>query len=224
MTKAKKNAQKWDKKIEKVLTEMSKTTVKTTSEEKWNTHITTYIKNYEVLWNHYTKTKWNRQRFGVYIKKNKCLDTFFASMKQENEPKPFIAYGAAKFGPNGKGELSAPTTFLSKRCSNFYTVGFVDEYNTTKMCNCCGKELQSLYKEKDGKFLTVRGLKWCGSTTNSKLVNRDKNAALNILLCYLSGDKNRPQSLTRKPLKGGKSVKASCGQIKTNPQNLASGY
>jgi hypothetical protein len=198
MTKAKKESQKWNKKIEKVLTEMSETSVKTVSGENWDTFITTYIKHYNTLWDHYTKNKWNRQRFGVYIKKNKCLDTFFASMRLKNEPKPIIAYGAAKFNPSNKNELSAPTTFLSKKCGKFYCTKMIDEFNTSKMCSNCGKKLDSTFRIVNGKCLEVRGLKWCSSTTCSKFVNRDQNAALNILKCFLAGNR-RPHSLTRNP-------------------------
>jgi hypothetical protein len=198
MTKATKQSQKWNRKIEDILTKMSITSVKTTSEGNWNTFIKTYTKYYNKLWNHYTQNKWNRQRFGVYIKKNKCLDTFFASMRQNNEPKPIIAYGAAKFNPSNKNELSAPTTFLSKKCSKFYQIKMIDEYNTTKMCSNCGSKLESTFRMINGKCLEVRGLKWCSSTTCSKFVNRDHNAALNILKCFLGG-KHRPHSLTRNP-------------------------
>jgi hypothetical protein len=41
---------------------------------------------------------------------------------------------------------------------------------------------------------TVRGLLWCGGAVNA-FVDRDKNAALNILRCATS--KKRPRVLTR---------------------------
>ena len=62
-----------------------------------------------------------------YMGKNSVLDKFFSSMGRAT-----IAYGAAKFNPTSKNELSAPTTYLSKKCSQHNPVKFVDEFNTTK--------------------------------------------------------------------------------------------
>ena len=57
------------------------------------------------------------------------------------EVKPVIAYGAAKFNPNGKNELSAPTTELSRTCSNHFPVAMVDEFLTSQVCPCCDTKL-----------------------------------------------------------------------------------
>ncbi len=43
----------------------------------------------------------------------------------------------------------------------------------------------------DGKY--VRGLKECQSTNCPKFLNRDLNAALNILTCFEAGPDNRPE-------------------------------
>ena len=106
-------------------------------------------------------------------------------MKRKGEDKPVIAYGAAKFNPTGKHELSSPTSALSKRCSEHYSIVFVDEFRTTKCCNKCGNELKEMKRE--GR--EIRGLRCCRSSNclKSHLVSRDLNAALNILTCYLSG-------------------------------------
>ncbi len=49
---------------------------------------------------------------------------------------------------------------------------------------------------KNGKLVAVRGLSWCRSTnTEDKFVNRDLNAAINILRCATLP--KRPESLTR---------------------------
>ena len=66
-----------------------------------------------------------------------------------------FAYGAAKFNPSSKNELSATTTYVSKRCGKQFPTLFVDEYNTTKVCHCCD-EIRTGDQ--------VRGLRWCCST------------------------------------------------------------
>ena len=40
---------------------------------------------------------------------------------------------------------TAPTTFLSKRCAQFYETEMIDEYNTSKMCCNCGCELTKFF-------------------------------------------------------------------------------
>ena len=115
--------------------------------------------------------------------------------------KPVIAYGAAKFNPNAKNELSAPTTALSKKCAQFYSTIMVDEFRTTRICCGCDYQLHPVgYKEigSDGSltYREIRGLRWCSSTNCRKFKNRDMNAALNILRCFKEGEK-RPKSLDR---------------------------
>ena len=138
----------------------------------------------------------------MYGLKRKTLDRFFQTM--EGDIKPVIAYGAAKFNPNGKNELSAPTTFLSKRCSKHFSTILIDEYNTTKVCSCCDEKLLPVVKE----GLEIRGLRWCGSTKCRTFLNRDLNAALNILRCFES-QTCRPLHLSRNSgkVKGGTTLK-----------------
>ena len=115
------------------------------------------------------------------------------------EKKPVIAFGAAKFNPNGKNELSAPTTFVSKTCARFFHTTMVDEYNTSKVCPCCDSRIKKVVKKlEDGSIREVRGLRRCGSTVCSQVSfkNRDMIGARNIRRCFLSTD--RPNSLSRK--------------------------
>lgn len=93
------------------------------------------------------------------------------------EKKPVIAFGAAKFNPNGKNELSAPTTFVSKTCARFFYTKMVDEYNTSKICPCCNSRIQKVIKKlEDGSIREVRGLRRCCSTVCSQVSfkNRDR--------------------------------------------------
>ena len=68
----------------------------------------------------------------------------------------------------------------------------INEYNTSQMCNNCHLRLRSV--KINGKIL--RGLKYCDNEEcKLKYVNRDYNAALNIMQCYQSRD-NRPVCFT----------------------------
>ena len=154
---------KWEKDIEQEELKFQEKSIKTTSEEDWKIFIKNYISVYDSLWDEKTKKKWSRENFRVYCLRCKTLDKFFHKMV--GKEKPVIAFGAAKFNPTGKHELSAPTTSISKRCSKFFKTCMVDEYNTTKICNRCHKQLHIV--KSSGTGFEVRGLRW--SATEGRL-------------------------------------------------------
>ena len=190
MKTANRKAAKWEADIAEAELIFRQTSPKTIQEETWDKFLADYVSVYPTLWDAKTAKKWGRERFRVYCLKRKTLDTFFQTMN--GEVKPVIAYGAAKFNPTSKNELSAPTTYVSKRCAKHFPTLFVDEYNTTKVCHCCDERLCPVMKD----AREVRGLRWCCSTKCRTFLNRDMNAALNILRCFKSGT-NRPYSLAR---------------------------
>lgn len=181
---------KWEKDIESEELIFRQHSLKTTNESEWDAFLTDYKTVYNALWECKTQKKWSRERFRVYCLRHKTLDKFFQTMN--GSEKPIIAYGAAKFNPNNKNELSAPTTYLSKRCAIHFPTVFVDEYNTTKVCNCCDSKLCPVIIDGQER----RGLRWCCSTNCRTFQNRDLNAALNILRCFKSATA-RPYSLCR---------------------------
>jgi hypothetical protein len=201
-TKNKRKNERWNKEISNILEEWNKTSPKTIHVSTFEEHLKNLLKVAPSLWSHYTKHRCALVRMDHYIHKRKTLDRFFSSMKEKGEDTPVIAYGAAKFNPTSKNELSSPTTALSKRCSEHYSMIFIDEFRTTKCCHRCGDELKGMKRE--GR--EIRGLRCCRSSNclKAQLVSRDLNAALNILACYHAGT-NRPKHLCRKhssPIEG----------------------
>lgn len=201
MKEAKKNTAKWEKTIKAEEDLFAQVSLRTTNEDHWRQFLSNYLLVYNRLWGLKTKRKWGQQRFRTYRLRRRCLDKFFASMKGKDQPTPVIAYGSAKFNPNSKNELSAPTTSLSKKCGTFYPTIMVDEFRTTKICYNCDCQLHPVGYNKKGEdgsvsYREIRGLRWCSSTKCRKFKNRDMNAALNILRCYLAGEQ-RPKGLGR---------------------------
>lgn len=194
-TQNKRRNERWNKEIEGLLEDLSKTSPRTTQVSVMEEHLRVLLRVAPYLWSHYTKHRCALVRMDNYIHKRKTLDRFFASMQSKGEEKPVIAYGAAKFNPTAKNELSSPTSALSKRCAEHYPIVFVDEFRTTKCCHGCGCELKGV--KRNG--YEVRGLRCCSSSNclKTRLVSRDLNAALNILACYRAGT-NRPKHLCRK--------------------------
>ncbi len=73
---------------------------------------------------------------------------------------PVIAYGAAKFAPSAKNELSGPTTSTFQRCIKHFRVVLVDEQMTSQVCHRYDQITCPVMN--DGH--EISGLRWCRST------------------------------------------------------------
>ena len=269
MNRAKKRTQKWENDIADAEEIFRQHSPKTSNGKLWDLYLKDHISVYDELWNAKLSKKWGREHFRVYRSKQKLSDGFFNYMKEDGPVR--IGYGSAGFASSEKGELAVPTTAIARKCVQHFRTEFIDEYNTTKMCNKCGeclckvvheqtkgepkkkkkhrkkkqkskrngkkkgrkdkqeegkgkekeskdeqeeskgkekerKEKESKGKENENKdkqeegeekeIREIRGLRWCCSTKCRTFLNRDLNAALNILKCYKSG-KERPNYLSR---------------------------
>ena len=94
-----------------------------------------------------------------------------------------------------KNEISVSTSSAFKECRYRFRTLIIDEFRTTSVHYEDDSILQKVCRK--GTNTQVRGLLCCNSTIKSKFVNRDKNAALNILRC--ADVSNRPVALTRVP-------------------------
>jgi hypothetical protein len=188
MTKARKRNAKWQKQIEREEKIFSTTSPKTSDPNVFDEFLRDYISVYHILWPHKTQAKYSRERFRCYTLKRKTLDLFFNNFsKDKSLPKPYIAYGGAKFSATSRNEISAPTSSMLTRCRNKFPTKIVDEFRTTKVCFDC-ESVMSPIRE-------VRGMTRCCSNEcrHASYKNRDCNAALNIAKCFYS----RPQILSR---------------------------
>jgi hypothetical protein len=152
------------------------------------------------LWEHHCQRKYSRLKFKQYILKNRCVDSLFASWTPKGAEKPRIAWGDGSFAPTGKGEQAVPCKEFYRRCKRYYNTVLVNEFRTSKLCNCCHQPLEDVYEVKKPKIddekkeesevlkkqraYPIRGLKQCRSTGCPKYVNRDKNASKNQLSLY----------------------------------------
>lgn len=163
------------------------------------------MKVFPSVWSHFTDRKWAAQRLVLYGGKKRAMARFWNKvLGKECERVPTVlAYGAAKFAPGGKGEVSVPTTsaFRVAKRQRMLRVMPEDEFRSTRMDYKTESVLDQVQIE--GQEKPLRGLLWCGSTiTNKKqgsIVSRDVNAALNILKCARSIQ--RPLVMDRKKSK-----------------------
>ena len=191
-TKANKRKDKWNKSIQPALDDLSKHTMKGTSTSSLVGYLTAIQKHYDTIWEEYLRRRWGRQRFATYGGKQRTVQKFLESLNDGSGRRIVLAYGDAGFSSNGVGELSVPTCGLVKACAKKYNIQMIDEFRTSQIHHY---ENVKLAKVKQNGF-NVRGLLWCSSTKGCKFVNRDVNAALNMLRCY-HGDQERPLALQR---------------------------
>jgi len=196
MTKQNKRVKNWMKNIEAEERIFSKISTKTVSLQQWDNHLSDYVSVYDKLWSGKTGKKWGQSRFRVYSQKRKTLDNFFQTMNNSNKL-PVIAFGAAKFNPNAKNEISAPTCTISKRCKTHFKTVMVDEFYTSQVCCDCNSKLSPINKIVDGCVRQVRGLRHCSSVNCSGVSFKDRDlvGALNIRRCVC--EKTRPNCLSR---------------------------
>jgi hypothetical protein len=172
---AKRRVYLWSIPLRGIYTSLSKGSMRSTDEGRRYHYRQVIIRNYDRLWTSHTNIKRRKEHMACYAGKRSVLDKFFSRLIRSG-PTPQIAYGAATFSPSGKGELSAPVKSVFSACCRFSSPTLVNEHLSTKVHSACTKRMHPVTK--------IRGLYWC--PTCNKLVNRDRNADLNILRIFLS--------------------------------------
>jgi hypothetical protein len=202
MFKSRERTERWSSHIKDNLVALSKVSSKGLSLKTYNEYLEVFLDNYDILWEEYSKRRWANQRLRLYGGKKRCFSNFWNEVlgKENEREQAVIAFGSAKFASGGKGEVSVPTSRAFKECTKQKNlqVAVVDEFRTSKICHKTQTLLQ-LVKVQDAEQ-PLRGLLWCCSTNNVKqgfFVNRDVNAALNIL----KNATNRLEIFKRKPTK-----------------------
>lgn len=171
----------WEQKMKPINEEMSEFSLRSANAVKCEGYRNVYFKWYFDIWRSRLALNRARESLNVFFKKRKVLDQFFAKMRGPKDlPKPKIAYGAASIRPHAHGEMSVPVKYVLKVCKKFYDTTMVNEYLTTKTHEVCGSRMHPVRNEGEPANHWIRGLYWC--QTCRKFVNRDRNAALNILL------------------------------------------
>jgi hypothetical protein len=165
----------------------------------------------EACWANRSKPRISRAAFGVWSRSTALLDAFWASVRRgrardgtlHKESCTLLGYGAGwgftGGGPHRRVRVSADKVFGAAR------VITVDEFNTTKSCHVCGDELQGVldrtknFKRGAPAGAVDRGLKRCARRSCSSFLDRDVNAALNMLKALLADLRSgeRPTHLRR---------------------------
>jgi hypothetical protein len=198
MIDAKRHTEKWNSDIKVSLVALSTVSSKGASLQSFQAYMAVLMQHAEELWLEYMRPRWARQRLRLYGGKKRCFANYFNRLEETSGGRrTVIAYGAAKFAPCAPGRLAAPTTTAYKECSYRFPTVLIDEFRTTQINHETGAAMDKVVRIDTGA--AVRGLLWCSSTnpTGGKFVNRDQNAAINMLRCLALP--TRPVELCRRP-------------------------
>jgi hypothetical protein len=183
------------------------TTCLTAQAREWSTLRAEYISNDE-------RRLWNMK---LFRRKRSVLATFVSKVLREASGKGrrrvLFGDGSANFSPTA-GKITVPTRYAHRVIDRaFGETGVpgkvipVDEFNTSKTHHVCGEVLQknmvaSNYVEKRVRMVEVGRVRFCamcGTKQNPESVQRDPNAARNIMkaLIAMVHGRDRPQHLCR---------------------------
>jgi hypothetical protein len=173
--------QGWEDKLQPVHEEMSEYSLRSADVAKCQGYRNVYFKWYYAIWTSRLALNRAREKLNIFSKKKQVLDRFFANMRgPKDAPTPKVAYGASSIRPHAHGEMAVPVKGVLKVCRKYYSTTMVNEYLTTKTHEACGSRMHPVMNEDGAPNRPIRGLYWC--PTCGKFVNRDRNAAINILL------------------------------------------
>ena len=192
---ARKHSEHWNKGVKGSIDALSMVSSKGSNLVNHQAYLQVYFLQRETLWMEYTRPRWARQRLALYGGKKRVFANFFNKVKKElNELVPdcniVVAFGAAKFAPGGKGELSVPTSRASgakgacgghrpqyKECASRFMQLVTCEFRSSKVDYRDDSTLQNVAVTTSPRF-ALRGVLW--NVRLREFVSRDLNAALNI--------------------------------------------
>jgi hypothetical protein len=186
IVRAKKKSERWQSHNDIKKADLSSYSPKGVDLKEFRLFLSNYLRHWEVLWKEYSSDKWSLQRMRLFGGKKRVFANFFNTIESKSPNKKIVVcYGSSKFNPTARNEVAVPTSRAYKECTFRFPTSPVDEFRTSKV-SCEDNEtiLQRVVRVDTGK--TVRGLLWYSSTIESKnkFVNRDRNAAINILNCF----------------------------------------
>ena len=180
------------------------------SPEKWTNTLNMMVEKKDILISEQINDK---TRSRMAMRRLRWKKAFFDRKFKEilnktikNKQKTIIGIGDGDFACTGRGEQSVPTKkveVLLKRfiqvhkIEDLVSIRKINEYNTTKHCHKCHKEMEKLATQYGKECLRYRLCTNCVKT-GGKRRNRDVNAAKNIKMllgCEVAG-LPRPQAFT----------------------------
>jgi hypothetical protein len=157
---------------------------------------------------YYEQFIFRKLKFNSYINTQKSESKMISNFSKKFGPPEKILIVLGDFSKNQNMSGKEPTICKKTRKifrKHKYDVFLIDEFRTSKLCNCCKSVCETFMKRRSpkpkhkGKEKLVWGLLRCKNENCNKLHNRDKNAAINmynITKSILNGQ-GRPREFCR---------------------------
>ena len=166
----------------------------------------------------YKQDRWRGWKFRIYSNRKRSEQTFCNRVAETYGEDCTLFYGDWSRRDQMGGCTPSPVVGIKKLLSKRFIVKDVDEFRTSKTCNRCEGELSTYYKL-DGR--RSRSRLCCTNCAgqppkarSKRFVDRDLNAALNILLAGTASTRPTYLSRSKRQLTDGtddQSVKRPCG-------------
>ena len=178
---------------------LASVTSKTASRDRFDTFLLAELLHGAARWGEVLRRRTSLIVMDSYIHRRRVLDRFWLR-HLGTDGSALVGWGDGKFKAGGKGERSIPKADTRASAARYAELREVDEWRTTKMCCDCGQELVPVRRTKNGRWITVRGVRRCTSNACSAtpLKSRDYAAAYNIYKCLVEPERpvylRRPQA------------------------------
>ena len=192
------------KTIKEIEDSLNKYNSKTGDFEKFKKYMKAKIIVNRLLKDHYKITTFRKLQWNTYNNTRRSEDLMIERFKKimGNPKNVYIILG--DYSDLGlKGSKSSITKKIRKIFQNHgYDVYLIDEYKTSKICSCCGGEVENFVMRTKGKYAGNLIWKLVRCKICKSIHNRDHNATKNfrtITKSLLAGN-GRPKNYERPPI------------------------
>ena len=182
-----------NKSVKKIETLLSKLNSKTCNYDKFKEYCIEKNKINKLLFKHYEQTFFRKFKLNAFINTQKSESKMIQNFKNKfGDPKnTVIVLGDFDKGSNNMKGLEPAVNKRFRRLfkNTGYETYLINEFRTSKLCNCCNNELETFIMKPSKKPKTKGQLCQCFGLLRCKSVmpqcnvihNRDKNAVQNML-------------------------------------------
>ena len=142
----------------------------------------------------YVQDKWRNWRLSMFSARKSSEERFLQRVQTTYGKKTTIYYGNWSRKTQIRGCTPSPVVGIRKKLQEKFHVVVTDEYMTSRTCNRCLGELTSYHRKNGTKSCSRLCCAKCGHQKGRlrHFVDRDVNAAANILVVGLSDCPPRP--------------------------------
>jgi hypothetical protein len=143
------------------------------------------------LHEYYNKVFFRKLRWKSRIQTQRTEEKFFKKITETFGKKVLLCYGHWNRRSQMPGLIPSPTVGIRKKLQDRFLSVDVPEWNTTVTCNECNARTAGMKRQKkegSDEIVSIHGLRYCN--TCKTFLNRDKNAAKNILNNFLYFEKH----------------------------------